>query len=50
MMDFVSIHNDKYTEEIHVLKVKDIISMSDMDRNCAPLCVMKEAGINIMTP
>lgn len=44
MTDYVSRYDDKRTGESRMLKVIDAISVTIIDHNCAPPCVMREAG------
>ena len=46
MIDATTIYDDKHTEESYVLKVRDVFSVPDMDRNCILSHVMREPGIN----
>ena len=48
-MDDVFRCDKKCALERHALKVRDAMIDPTMDHNFVPLCVMKEAGINVST-
>ena len=48
-VDTSIIHDDEDTVKSCMLIVRDALSVSSMDHNLIPPCVMKEVGVNVRT-
>ena len=49
VMNILVTHDDKYTRESCMFKVRDVPSAPTMSRNCVPLHAIREAGTNVRT-